>query len=66
MADLYVRDYAEFVRTASNWTATYAKSDDPKVKALVEMGFATDKVKAALEAAGGDQDAALEKLLASA
>ena len=33
-----------------------------QVKNLVEMGFAETDVKAALAAAGGDENAALEKL----
>lgn len=37
--------------------------DSAKVQQLMEMGFPEDKAKAALAASGGDENAALEKLL---
>lgn len=36
---------------------------DSKVKRLMEMGFPEGTVRAALEAMGGDENLALEKLL---
>jgi len=65
VAKQYLTDYKEYQKTAKEWTATYAKKDAPdeKVIQLVEMGFDTAAVTAALRASGGDAQMALESLL---
>mmetsp|Transcript_68671 Transcript_68671/g.217192 ORF Transcript_68671/g.217192 Transcript_68671/m.217192 type:complete len:193 (+) Transcript_68671:117-695(+) len=67
VAKQYMDDYPTFASTAKHWTESFAmpRGDDAKVKSLVDMGFPEEMVKNALEAVGGDENAALEKLLGS-
>ncbi|XP_078434048.1 ubiquitin-conjugating enzyme 27 [Wolffia australiana] len=66
VAQQYLRDYSTFVATARYWTEAFAKNADAgveeKVRKLTEMGFPENAARAALEAAGGDENMALEKL----
>ncbi|KAA8540642.1 hypothetical protein F0562_024439 [Nyssa sinensis] len=66
VAQQYLRDYQTFARTAHYWTETFAKASslgvEEKVQKLVEMGFPEASVRSALEASGGDENMALEKL----
>ncbi|XP_040986830.1 ubiquitin-conjugating enzyme E2 27 isoform X2 [Juglans microcarpa x Juglans regia] len=66
VAQQYLRDYQTFVGTARYWTETFAKASslgvEEKVQKLVEMGFTEALVRSALEAVGGDENLALEKL----
>ena len=54
-----------FLRTAKQWTETYAKvkTIDDKVQQIVEMGFSDAAARDALERHKGDPQAALEMLL---
>ncbi|XP_022736375.1 ubiquitin-conjugating enzyme E2 27-like [Durio zibethinus] len=69
VAQQYLREYQTFVGTARYWTESFAKASslrvDGKVQRLVEMGFADGLVRSTLEAVGGDENLALEKLLSS-
>jgi len=68
VASLYKNNYNKFVETAKFWTESYAKVDsnkEPKINALLEMGFSRDSVVKALEANNWDQNAALDSLLSS-
>ncbi|XP_071693856.1 ubiquitin-conjugating enzyme E2 27-like [Rutidosis leptorrhynchoides] len=66
VAKQYITENAEFLTTARRWTEDFAKASSTgfgaKVQKLVEMGFQEGSVKKALEAAGGDESKALEKL----
>ncbi|KAG7951349.1 hypothetical protein I3843_12G002400 [Carya illinoinensis] len=66
VAQQYLREYQTFVATARYWTETFAKASslgvEEKVQKLVEMGFTDALVRSALEATGGDENLALEKL----
>jgi ubiquitin-conjugating enzyme (huntingtin interacting protein 2) len=66
VAQQYLRDYQTFAATARYWTETFARSSalgiEDKVKKLVEMGFLEALVRSTLEAVGGDENLALEKL----
>ncbi|KAI5674814.1 hypothetical protein M9H77_15178 [Catharanthus roseus] len=66
VAQQYLKDYQTFVGTARYWTEAFAKASslgiDEKVQKLVEMGFPEDIVRSTLEAVGGDENLALEKL----
>ncbi|GAV62726.1 UQ_con domain-containing protein/UBA domain-containing protein [Cephalotus follicularis] len=66
VAKQYLGDYQTFVGTARYWTETFAKTSslgvEEKVQKLVEMGFPEALVRSALEASGGDENLALEKL----
>ncbi|KAJ7957201.1 putative Ubiquitin-conjugating enzyme E2 [Quillaja saponaria] len=66
VAKQYLQDHHTFVGTARYWTETFAKASslgvEEKVQKLVEMGFPEDQVKSTLEAVGGDENLALEKL----
>ncbi|KAL1814560.1 hypothetical protein DCAR_0518717 [Daucus carota subsp. sativus] len=66
VAQQYLKDYQTFANTARYWTEAYAKSSsvgiEEKVRRLVEMGFPEVMAKDALDAVGGDENAALEKL----
>ena len=68
VAKQFLNDHKAFEQTAKHWTKSYATegADSEKVGNLVAMGFDADKVRAALKSCGGDEAAALEKLLASA
>ncbi|KAK4773304.1 hypothetical protein SAY87_028323 [Trapa incisa] len=69
VAQQYHRDYQTFVNTARYWTEAFAKTSslgvEEKVKKLVEMGFPEPIVRSTLEAVGGDENLALEKLCSS-
>ncbi|XP_022730213.1 ubiquitin-conjugating enzyme E2 27-like [Durio zibethinus] len=69
VAQQYLREYQTFVGTARYWTESFAKASslgiEEKVQRLVEMGFANGLVRSTLEAVGGDENLALERLLSS-
>ncbi|XVF08636.1 hypothetical protein REPUB_Repub07fG0019700 [Reevesia pubescens] len=69
VAQQYLREYQTFVGTARYWTESFAKASslgvEEKVQRLVEMGFPDVLVRSTLEAVGGDENLALEKLLSS-
>ncbi|GMJ05897.1 ubiquitin-conjugating enzyme 27 [Hibiscus trionum] len=69
VAQQYLREYQTFVSTARYWTESFAKASslgvEEKVQRLVEMGFPDGLVRSTLEAVGGDENLALEKLLSS-
>ncbi|KAF1865205.1 hypothetical protein Lal_00004579 [Lupinus albus] len=63
----YLKEYQTFVSTARYWTESFAKTSsrgvEDKVQKLVEMGFPEAQVRSTLEAVGGDENLALERLL---
>jgi ubiquitin-conjugating enzyme (huntingtin interacting protein 2) len=65
VAKQYLASRETFESTARFWTETYATEmkDDEKVASLVSMGFPAEAARKALDAAHGDEAAALEKLL---
>lgn len=69
VANQYRSEFKTYEKTARYWTEAFAnpnsEGDEEKIGKLVEMGF--DRVAAvrALNAAGGDENAALEALLGS-
>lgn len=67
VAQQYLKDYQTFVNTARYWTESFAKTSsrgvEDKVQKLVEMGFPEAQVRSILEAVGGDENLALERLL---
>ncbi|XP_014490480.1 ubiquitin-conjugating enzyme E2 27 [Vigna radiata var. radiata] len=67
VAKQYLEHYQTFVSTARYWTESFAKAStrgiEDKVQKLVEMGFPEAQVRNILEAVGGDENLALEKLL---
>ncbi|KAK6920460.1 Ubiquitin-associated domain [Dillenia turbinata] len=69
VAKQYRDDYQTFVGTARYWTENFAKTAslgvEEKVRRLVEMGFPDDLVRKTLEAVGGDENIALERLLST-
>ncbi|GAQ85692.1 ubiquitin-conjugating enzyme [Klebsormidium nitens] len=68
VAQQYLRNYQDYVTTARNWTNAFATGDrglQEKVAKLVEMGIPAEAAQAALEKAGGDENAALEVLFSS-
>lgn len=66
VAQQYIKEQNTFISTARYWTEAFAKASslgvEEKVKRLIEMGFPEDLVRSALEAVGGDENLALEKL----
>ncbi|XP_027124939.2 ubiquitin-conjugating enzyme E2 27 [Coffea arabica] len=64
VAQQYIKDQNTFISTARYWTEAFAKATgvEEKVKRLIEMGFPEDLVRSILEAVGGDENLALEKL----
>uniref|UniRef100_A0A7N0UR80 E2 ubiquitin-conjugating enzyme n=1 Tax=Kalanchoe fedtschenkoi TaxID=63787 RepID=A0A7N0UR80_KALFE len=64
VAQQYLKDHQTFLGTARYWTEAFAKTCgvEEKVKKLVEMGFPESLVRSTLEAVGGDENLALEKL----
>ncbi|KAI3501891.1 hypothetical protein L1887_29919 [Cichorium endivia] len=66
VAQQFLTDQATFVATAKRWTEEFAKVSSAefnvKVQKLVEMGFPEALVKKTLEAVGGDERKALERL----
>lgn len=69
VAKQYLKDYPTFLKTAKYWTDAFANpqtlAPEDKVQRIVEMGFAKDDAVKALKACGGDENAALEKLLSN-
>ncbi|KAK8604674.1 hypothetical protein V6N13_099605 [Hibiscus sabdariffa] len=69
VAQQYLREYQTFVSTARYWTESFAKASslgvEEKVQRLAEMGFPDGLVRSTLEAVGGDENLALERLLSS-
>ena len=65
MAQMYKNDMEGFKRKAAEWTQNYAKEVtlDDKVNHLMEMGFAQEQCREALDRANGDQTVALNYLL---
>ncbi|KAJ1377500.1 Ubiquitin-conjugating enzyme E2 [Sesbania bispinosa] len=65
VAKQYLNEHQTFVSTARYWTESFAKpsSIEDKVQKLVEMGFPEAQVRSILEAVGGDENLALERLL---
>jgi len=65
VAKQYMDDNKLFLKTAKQWTETYAKvkTIDDKVQQIVEMGFSDAAARDALERHKGDPQAALEMLL---
>jgi len=65
VAQMYKNDIEQFNRKAAEWTQNYARevTMDDKVQHLMEMGFAEDQCREALERANGDQTVALNYLL---
>ena len=65
VAKQFLSDHALYVTTAKQWTLDYANPNkvDEKMARLMEMGFDKEAVAAALASSGGDEAAALEKLL---
>jgi len=57
-----------YIHTAKQWVEQYAQEVDisKKVKQLMEMGFAEDVCKEALEMYNGDENMALNHLLGGA
>ncbi|GMH16717.1 hypothetical protein Nepgr_018558 [Nepenthes gracilis] len=69
VAQQYLQDYPTFLGTARYWTEAFAIVStlgiEEKVQKLVEMGFTEALVRNTLEAVGGDENLALEKLCSS-
>ncbi len=64
----FLRDRADFNKTAKQWTKIYAMEsysefDDPDFKDLVEMGFDKSLVKKALLKSNGNREEAVEFIL---
>lgn len=66
VASQYKKNTAEFNSTAKYWTETYASGSNEAdaIRKLVEMGFDVEVCKKALEKFGGDENKALDSLLA--
>jgi ubiquitin-conjugating enzyme (huntingtin interacting protein 2) len=66
VASQYKKNIEEYQSTAKYWTETYASgnSEDEAIKKLVEMGFEVEQCKEALKKFGGDENKALDSLLA--
>lgn len=68
VARQYKTDRELYRRTARFWTESFARppeSDEAKVGRLAGMGFDAAAARRALQASGGDENAALEALLSS-
>ncbi|BDA50884.1 Ubiquitin-conjugating enzyme E2 K [Coccomyxa sp. Obi] len=70
VARQYLTDNATFQRTARMWTENFAHkalaaTEDEKVLRLADMGFSKEAASVALQSAHGDENAALELLLAA-
>lgn len=67
VAEMFKSDRELFNQTAKYWTETFAQenksSNDEKVTNLINMGFAEDLVRKALEKHGWDETLALNSLL---
>lgn len=68
VASQYLKDKKAFEETAKNWTDTYAtnKGLSDKIQKLTSMGFDQAKVEKILQECHGDENIALERLLAQA
>lgn len=68
VANEYKSDHEKWKKTAKLWTQQYAleSSDTQALAPLLEMGFTEDQARKALCDAGGDMQAAVEKLLSGA
>mmetsp|Transcript_8361 Transcript_8361/g.25826 ORF Transcript_8361/g.25826 Transcript_8361/m.25826 type:complete len:164 (+) Transcript_8361:280-771(+) len=68
VAAMYLQDHAKFKQTAKFWTESYAREQksDAALSRLVEMGFPVEQCVAALSAAGGDENDAVNRLLSGA
>ncbi|CAG9461914.1 unnamed protein product [Pedinophyceae sp. YPF-701] len=66
VAKQYLQDRPMWEQTARFWTQSFAmgKTEDDKVRGLMEMGFSDEMARKALADAQGDEQAALESLLA--
>lgn len=66
VASQYKKSYDEFKSTAKYWTETYATGANLQdaLKKLMEMGFTEEQCRTALDKAGGDENKALDSLLA--
>ncbi len=67
VAKQYMAEHETFLKTAREWTQQHATGVDPdahKVARLTEMGFSEGAVRRALSEASGDENAALERLVA--
>lgn len=66
VASQYKKNLAEFNSTAKYWTETYASNRGAAdaIRKLTEMGFEVAQAQAALDKFGGDENKALDSLLA--
>jgi ubiquitin-conjugating enzyme (huntingtin interacting protein 2) len=64
VAKMYLKNRAEFDRTARYWTASKAKpiNKEAAIAQVCEMGFDRDSAMVALEKSGWDADAAVNAL----
>lgn len=69
VANQYRSEFKTYEKTARYWTEAFAnpnsEGDEEKIDKIVEMGFDRAAAVRALNAAGGDENAALEALLGS-
>ncbi|PNW88835.1 hypothetical protein CHLRE_01g046850v5 [Chlamydomonas reinhardtii] len=67
VAKQYISDHETYKKTAKYWTEAFANPNatapEEKIAKIVEMGFDRAAAISALQEAGGDENAALEKLL---
>lgn len=65
VAQMYLNNKDEFIKTAKFWTESYAKatSKDEMVLRICEMGFAAADARKALESNAWDEQAAVNSLL---
>lgn len=65
---MYLTDKAAFDKMARYWTESFAMpsrvDNKEKIQRIVEMGFNETAAISALQATAGDENAALEQLLA--
>lgn len=71
VANMYLSNYEVFRNTAKFWTETYATPRDESavdgaVQRLVDMGFAAEDARRALEENNFDESAAVNALLMNA
>lgn len=68
VAKMYLTDRTSFNKMAKYWTESFAMAnggnDEQTIQKLVDMGFERAAAVSALQATGGDENAALEQLLA--
>lgn len=67
VAEQFLKHNPTFVATARYWTDSFARRASiglqEKIAKFIEMGFSEDIASAALQSVGGDENAALEKLI---